>query len=43
MIYPDFPNNILFWKAFKEWYRRASNIPATVNTPPMIAQILVAR
>lgn len=33
----------MFWKALSEWYNKVSKIPATVKTPPIIAQMFVAK
>lgn len=43
LYYPALPNTILLWKALREWYKSVSKIPATVNTPPIMAQMLVAK
>jgi len=41
--YDAFPSSTFFCKAFAEWYTIESIMPATVNTPPMIAHIPVKK
>ena len=40
---PCLPSSIFFWMALTEWKMAASRRLATVNTPPTMAQRLVAK
>ena len=43
LCYDALPSSTFFCKAFAEWYTIESIMPATVNTPPIIAQIPVKK